>query len=274
MFMRNVDLNWCFMCVVRFIVVIVVVYVPLRWSDDHQMMMLLVLVLLVVRCFAVAFALQSLFVTNDVAVANVSSARAVVTVVATQFYCYTVWANAAYKVTISCWIAGACVCVRWQRLPSCVELRLACEDALSGMQLMSVSVSNVLLEGHWFVTNSFSVSVKIFFDIRFCCCFSRQLIHIYVYAICVSKVTAFRPSANTISHYAETCCCWRTQTIFVGFASELLPCFKSSMSSIRWCEIFCGGCKHHYCCHSFMNDVKEEAKPVSARIYCFKVYIN
>lgn len=58
--------------------------------------------LLVVRCFAVAFALQSLFVTNDVAVANVSSARAVVTVVATQFYCYTVWANAAYKVTISC----------------------------------------------------------------------------------------------------------------------------------------------------------------------------
>lgn len=45
--------------------------------------------LLVVRCFAVAFTLQSLFVTNDVAVANVSSARVVVTVVAgfiaTQF---------------------------------------------------------------------------------------------------------------------------------------------------------------------------------------------
>lgn len=33
MFMRNVKLNWCFMCVVRFIVV-VVIYVPLPAADD------------------------------------------------------------------------------------------------------------------------------------------------------------------------------------------------------------------------------------------------
>lgn len=59
------------------------------------------LLVLVLRCFAVAFALQTLFVTNDVALANVSVARIVVTVVA-GFIATQFWINAAYKVTISC----------------------------------------------------------------------------------------------------------------------------------------------------------------------------